>query len=141
MKLLFWVFGVVLLLAIWVRVAPTSPERWHVDPVSAAKPGVGGYRTEMVTELTPQEALQAIDTAALATPRTKLLAGNIDSGRITYVTRSKIWGFPDYTTVSAQIAGEVTRVVLLGRLRFGRGDIGVNRQRIKAWVQVLQPIQ
>lgn len=141
MKSLFWVVGVVLLLAIWVRVAPTSPERWHIDPESAAKPGVGGYRTELVTKLTPQEALQAIDTAVMATPRTKLLAGSIESGRATYVTRSKIWGFPDYTTVSARISDVDTRVVLLGRLRFGIGDLGVNRQRIKAWAKVLQSIQ
>ncbi len=141
MKILFWVLGIVVLLAVWVRVAPSNVERWHIDPETAASPGVGGYRTEMKTQIPPQEALRAIDTAAMATPRTKLFAGDIDSGRITYVTRSKIWRFPDYTTVSAVATNEGTRLVLLGRLRFGIGDMGVNRQRIKAWLKVLQPVQ
>ena len=71
-----------------------------------------------------------IDAIARATPRTTVLAGSVAEGRITYVTRSRLWGFPDYTTVER--SGD--RITLFGRLRFGRGDMGVNRARIEGWL-------
>jgi hypothetical protein len=46
-------------------------------------------------------ALARLDEIALATPRTTRLAGSPDEGRITWITRSALWGFPDYTTAQA----------------------------------------
>jgi len=50
---------------------------------------------------------------------------------ITYVTRSRVFGFPDYTTVRQ--AGP--QLEIYGRLRFGRSDLGVNAARIDGWLQ------
>ncbi len=126
--------------ALWVRLAPADPARWHVDPARADDPGPGGFRATLELDLPPQEALAHLRAIALATKRTRLIAGSPEEGRMTFETRSALWGFPDYTTASAQrVDGGKTRLTILGRLRFGRSDLGVNRARIKRWIGQLQP--
>ncbi|MFC3118172.1 DUF1499 domain-containing protein [Jhaorihella thermophila] len=53
---------------------------------------------------------------------------------ITYISRTPTIGFPDYTTVWQ----DGDRLVVWGRLRFGRSDFGVNRARVEAWLKALQ---
>lgn len=122
--------AVVALLA-YVRLAPTDPARWH-QPVTAQEDrDLDGGAIRVV----PAEEgdLARLHEVALDTPRTEVLAGSVEEGRITYVTRSLIFGFPDYTT--AELADGQLR--LFGRLRFGRGDMGVNRARIEDWLAQL----
>ncbi|MEM9843514.1 MAG: DUF1499 domain-containing protein, partial [Pseudomonadota bacterium] len=84
-------------------------------------------------EATP-ETLAALDEIARATPRTTILAGSVEDGIVTYVTRSALMGFPDYTTVSLS-DGALT---LYARLRFGQSDLGVNAARLEAWLRALE---
>ena len=72
-------------------------------------------------------ALARVDAAAMALPRTVRLAGSVDQGRITYRTRSKVIGFPDFTTVEYKDG----QLKMFARLRFGRSDFGVNAARLK----------
>ncbi|MEM9126862.1 MAG: DUF1499 domain-containing protein, partial [Pseudomonadota bacterium] len=72
---------------------------------------------------------------ARASARTSVLAGSVSDGLVTYVTRSRLIGFPDYTT--AQQDGDTLRIH--ARLRFGRSDFGVNRNRVDTWLAALQP--
>ena len=51
---------------------------------------------------------------------------------ITYITRSRVFGFPDYTTVRQ--AGP--QLELYGRLRFGGSDLGANAARLDHWLEV-----
>ena len=68
-------------------------------------------------------------------PRTERVAGAPGEGRITWVQRTRLWGFPDYITADAQPApGGGTRLEILSRLRFGREDMGVNRTRVTRWL-------
>jgi hypothetical protein len=53
---------------------------------------------------------------------------------ITWVTRSAVLGFPDYTTAAARAEGSATALALHARLRFGRGDFGVNAARLRHWL-------
>jgi uncharacterized protein (DUF1499 family) len=62
----------------------------------------------------------------------------VEEGRITYMTRSLVFGFPDYTTVTTVPAGDGAQVVAYGRLRFGSSDMGVNRERLESWLAQLQ---
>ena len=78
--------------------------------------------------------LAALDSIIRDTPRTQVLAGSVDEGMITYVTRSRVFGFPDYTTVRQE--GDMLEVY--GRLRFGKSDLGVNAARIDGWLRQLQ---
>lgn len=124
-----WFLLVVLGLgAAYVRLAPSDPARWHVVRDIAADRDLEGGVLRRVE--TGADGLARLDKVARAWPRTRILAGSVDEGMITYVTRSAVLGFPDYTTVR-QVEG---RLEVNARLRFGRSDFGVNRARIEAWL-------
>lgn len=121
-------------LALWVRLAPSDPARWHVAVLGAPEQFADG-----VLEVVPgdQAMLARMAEIAQATPRTRLLAGSTDEGRLTFVTRSRFWRFPDYTTLELR-GGQI---YLHARLRFGRSDFGVNAARIQDWLKRAQAIQ
>ncbi len=128
----------------FVRLAPSDPERWHIDPSTANDPGDAGYLLNLgpTFALEPAELLERIDVIAMQWPRTRRLAGSADEGRITYVTRTKWIGFPDYTTVAVEVSDGVSAPVILARLRFGGGDLGVNKTRVDAWItQLVSDVQ
>ncbi|WP_319826442.1 DUF1499 domain-containing protein [Thalassovita sp.] len=117
--------------AVWVRLAPTDPARWHLPVEGRADKDFKAGALRVISG--GAQVLVALDGIILATPRTRVLAGSVSGGRVSYVTRSKLWGFPDYTTV--ELRGE--EIAILGRSRFGRSDMGVNRARIEAWLKAL----
>ncbi len=125
---LWIVLAAVLAFGAWVRLAPSDPGRWHRMPATVEDRDfkAGAMR---VVEAGP-EGLARLDRIARGWPRTRVLAGSVSEGMVTYVTRSALWGFPDYTTVR-QV---VDRLEIYARLRFGRGDTGVNRKRVEAWL-------
>ena len=138
-------FGVIVLLGVlaFVRLAPSDPAEWHVDLAAA---GFDPARGQMFC-ITPDNrygpladgvhadgALAQLDAIALATPRTERLAGSADEGRITWVTRSRLMGYPDYTTAQLMPG---PGLCVYGRQRFGSEDLGVNAARIGGWMQQL----
>jgi uncharacterized protein (DUF1499 family) len=128
----------------YVRLAPSDPALWHVDPATG-QDGRGSATAGVATPLfyaatTPADLLARLDAIALETPRTVRLAGSVEEGRITYITRSALWGFPDYTTVAALPAGEGgAQLMIFARLRFGDSDLGVNAARVAGWLAALGP--
>ncbi|MFO1203665.1 MAG: DUF1499 domain-containing protein [Tabrizicola sp.] len=139
-----WVLGLLLVAVVggmaYVRLAPSDPARWHVDLAAGGLPAnahVFCIRPDnrygpIVGD--PKALLGKLDGIALATPRTVRLAGSAEEGRITWVTRSALMGYPDYTT--AQVM-EGPGLCIAGRQRFGSEDWGVNARRIGGWVQEL----
>jgi hypothetical protein len=121
--------GFLVLLAVafmlYVRFAPSDPARWHQPVAATADEDRTGGAARVLDG--GAEAFARIDEAARALPRTDVLAGSLAEGRITYVTRSKVFGFPDYTTVERD--GNTIR--MFARLRFGSSDLGVNRARLE----------
>ncbi len=130
MKLLLLLLVLVMVFAAYIRLAPSNPERWHVDPSDAIDPGRGGVLHQVTGDLA------AFDAIIQAAPRVRVLAGSVATGHITYVTRSRGLGFPDYITVK-QVGPDL---VILSRLRFGRSDLGVNAARLFRWLEPLQTI-
>lgn len=124
--------------AAWVRLAPSDPARWHADPALGAE-GPRSATQRLTLALPPAEALATLAAIAESTPRTLRLSGSPQEGRITWVSRSRLWGFPDYTTAAALPAEGGTTVVLHARARFGHSDLGVNRARLAAWAAALAP--
>ena len=126
----------------YVRFAPVEPERWHVTPMM---PDVGagdwplpnGTRVARDYEARPEEVLARLDRIAQADARTRVVAGSVEEGQITYETRSLFWGFPDYTSVTARSDGAGTRLEIFARLRFGQSELGVNAARVAAWLDAL----
>lgn len=129
--------------AAYVRFAPSNPARWNISlPMDAAaecvvQPARGSASVACLIAEDPVELLRRLDAIALATPRTTRLAGTPEEGRMTWVTRSRLWGFPDYTTVQTSATCTGTRIDLLARLRFGGDDMGVNAARLSAWFAAL----
>jgi Protein of unknown function (DUF1499) len=126
--------GVVGLMA-YVRLAPMDVAAW--DLALSPRPAVLGRPSAEVVAL-PNAAyvdVAGMDLAELAArvqiwPRTQVLAGSAEAGRITWVTRTAFWGFPDVTTAEAGPAG----LVIYARARFGTHDYGVNAARLRAWL-------
>lgn len=110
----------------WVRLAPSDPDKWHqaLEVSQDQELPTGVYRRVAGADLA------ALDAIIQATPRTKVLAGTVAGGRVTYITRSLVWSFPDYTTV--QQDGD--DLLIHARLRFGANDVGVNRKRVQGWL-------
>lgn len=118
-----------LLLLAWIRLAPDDAARWHHLPDSVENRDMTGG----VMRLVPGD-LDALDRIIRATPRTHVLAGSVAEGMVTYVTRSKVFGFPDYTTV-AQRGDDLA---IHARLRYGTSDMGVNKARVEGWLATLR---
>lgn len=137
----------VIAFAAYVRFAPTDVTGVHAQDTPR---GVGDYEAAggfvAVRQITaaPEVILSTISQAALTTDRTNVLEGTADDGMITFVTRSQLWGFPDYTTASIipadTIDNEGPLLMLDGRLRFGKADLGVNKARIEKWLAALGPL-
>ena len=130
-----------------------DPDRWHVDPAAvelrgtpneflAAPDGTTAAEPDTETKVYPErpEALLArFDDIVRAQPHTKLVAGDVDSGMITYVQRTPVIGFPDYVTVKALPVQDGAGLIIYSRSRFGEDDWGVNRQRVRSWLRELGP--
>ncbi|MFN6952423.1 MAG: DUF1499 domain-containing protein [Albidovulum sp.] len=116
----------------YIRLAPSDPARWHVDPGTAEIDGE--HRSVTLDGVAPDDVLDRLDAIAVASPRTLRLAGSPQEGRITWITRSAFFGFPDYTTAAARQEGSATLLTVHARQRFGRYDLGVNAARLDAWL-------
>lgn len=108
-----------------VRLAPSDPAEWHIDPLTADDPGMGGVLLRH--PVAAEGALQRFDASLMAEPRVTRLAGSEAEGRVTYVARTKWVGFPDYITVTYAEGA----LLILSRLRFGQSDLGVNAARLE----------
>lgn len=127
----------------FIRLAPGNAALWHIpldprpDLIAISSPdkvtsvSIGAYID--LSSADPTRTLAKLDSVALASPRTIRIAGSAETGRITWVTRSAFWGFPDYTTAESTPLG----VTLFARQRFGAGDWGVNAARLTAWISAL----
>ena len=139
---LTFAFGIIALLALmaYVRLAPVDATGLNAPPSLSAwdhggawdevEPMEGGAGLRLsVAKGAPSQLLSKLDATALATPRTRRIAGSVEEGRITWETRSLLWGFPDYTTAEARPDG----LYIHARLRFGKSDMGVNAARLRDW--------
>lgn len=127
-----WLIAIAMLgVLAYVRLAPSDPEAWHVTPKVEADKTFRNGATRRV--LTGGGGLKKLETIALTEPRTEIFAGSSESGMITFVSRSRLVGYPDYTT--AMQVGE--DLLIYARSRFGRRDFGVNAARVDGWIDAL----
>jgi len=144
-----WILALLIVTAVFMltffRFAPDDVALAHTSSYPQEPgdfPRKGGFGATRRITTTPEGILKALDQVALATPRTQRLAGDVDAGIITYVTRSAVFGFPDYTTaeITTSIADVGPLLQINGRQRFGIEDLGVNEARIKDWLGQLGPL-
>lgn len=112
----------------YVRLAPSDPARWHRMPeFDTSRESVGSaFRVIEGAGLLAQFAETAQDW-----PRVGVLAGTVEDGRMTWVARSAMIGFPDYIT--AEQTDDALRIY--SRLRFGKHDFGANAKRLDAMLK------
>lgn len=99
MRIIFLVSIAIVWVMLYVRFSPTRVHQWHKVPTFSGAgdyQSPGGFRAVRKLTAPTQDALRAAEQRALATPRTKLIAGSVDEGMLTFETRSLIMGFPDY---------------------------------------------
>lgn len=123
----FLLAGIILLTILGmlaIRYWPLDAERWHVDP---SKIDQISPRTAAQVKI-PITADTQIDQNLLSMfPRSlTLLAGDPDAGFATYVTRSRLMGYPD--VVSIKIVDQV--LFVYSRSVIGDYDHGVNKARL-----------
>ena len=116
----------------YVRFAPSDPTVWHVPVEASGDADMAGGALRVIPA--DGDTLARADQYMLSLPRTEVLAGAVDRDRITYVTRSRVFGFPDYTTLE-YVDGQLRA---FARLRFGQSDLGVNRMRLEGLLAALQ---
>lgn len=129
-----WLWVIVVLVVgfgLYVRLAPSDPARWHQPIKGTGNKDFKGGALRVIDG--GPDTFEALNNIIKNTPRTSVLAGSVADGKITYITRTALWGFPDYTTLELRENG----VAILGRLRFGRSDLGVNKARIQGWLNAL----
>lgn len=138
-------------LALVMRWVSDDPAVWHVDPAIAERTGApNDYlvapegatvappdRVAQMHAVPPGALLQIFDSIATESPRTERVAGSPGEGRITYVQRSRVFGFPDYVSVRAVEVPGGSALIVWSRARFGHGDLGVNRARVEDWLAKL----
>ena len=124
------VAGLLVAFSAYVRLAPSDPGKWHAVPGAVTNRDFPGGAMRVVGA--GDNGLARLDAIIRETPRTQVLAGSVEQGMVTYVTRSAVFGFPDYTTV--RLNGP--QIEVYGRLRFGASDLGVNARRIDGWLAV-----
>lgn len=130
----------------FVRLTPSDPAQWHVDPRAVPRPAtpnaflirpVGGDAMPPHYALSAPELARIIDDVALSQPRTERIAGQVDSGHMTYLVRSRLMGYPDYVSVRVYAAEGGASFAALSRSRFGHSDLGVNRARMELWLGLI----
>lgn len=112
----------------YVRLAPSNVTRWH-EAGAITKDSVGQNSVRRLVDAGP-DGLAKFAEVALRDPRTEVLAGSADEGLITVITRTRMVGYPDYTTAWMQNG----TLAIYGRSRFGRRDFGTNAERVDGWI-------
>ncbi|SDE17091.1 Protein of unknown function [Limimaricola pyoseonensis] len=135
---------------VWVRVAPADVTAWHVDPMHVPRPPrpprEGGWLVRTgeanaappVFETDPATLMTAFGEIMRAEPRTRMIYESPAEGRATWVTRTPLIGFPDYTSVKAVPEAGGAALMIWARNRFGVSDMGVNRKRVERWIAELE---
>lgn len=116
----------------YVRLSPGNISQWHVPVAGTSDADYAGGALRVIAA--SPDTFAAADAHMMGLPRTDAIAGSLDEGRITYITRSRVFGFPDYTTIEY---GE-GMLKAYARLRYGQSDLGVNRERLQGLVAALQ---
>jgi len=124
------VLGLVVAAGAFIRFTPVTLDDIPARPVSQppgdyAESG-GFYAVRPAGSINLEQLSKNIE----ATPRTKPLAGAPDDLPMIFVHRSLVWAFPDVT----QVWVEDGNVHIYSHLIYGGADLGVNRNRMQAWL-------
>lgn len=127
-------------MVLWIRFAPISAEKWHVNPTEVIEPQSPNYYLKTYSiDATISQVLEKFTAPKLPTETIKMLSGSIEGSFATYVARTPLMGYPDMISVSVVSLGEnQTQINVFSRSRFGYADLGRNKQRVEGWIDTLR---
>jgi uncharacterized protein (DUF1499 family) len=128
--------------AVAIRLWPV-PDGWHEDPGAVVPPRAanhwlmrdGAAAPALRLALPPDAVADRLAAVAAATPRTRRIGG--EGLWTTWLTRSRLIGWPDTTSVLIRPNGAGSEVLVYARSRLSGYDWGVNRARAEAWAVAL----
>jgi uncharacterized protein (DUF1499 family) len=82
--------------------------------------------------------LERAKTVIIDESRTELVGEDAALNQLVFVQRSAVFGFPDTVWVQGVIVGARTSVIVYSRSNYGYWDMGVNRNRVRAWLEKLK---
>ena len=129
---LYLLLSLVVAFAAYVRLAPSDPSRWHISIPNEGDIDLAGGAVRIVPN--SPDVFERLIEMMSKLPRTAVLAGTVEEGHLTYITRSKLMGYPDYTTIER--SDETIKI--FARLRFGKSDLGLNAARLEQLKAVLE---
>jgi uncharacterized protein (DUF1499 family) len=90
-------------------------------------------------KMPPDRLFGLIRDVAAGQPRTFQAALYSDRLQAHYVARSAVFNFPDLIMVQViHDAPDGSALIVYSRSVYGHSDVGVNRQRVEAWLAALQ---
>lgn len=116
-------------------VPPRSPNACLALP--EGHPGNAHLRTPRLPAA-PQAVFEALLAHGDAQARTTCIACWPERRQAQWLVRSATLRFPDMVVAEAQPAGEGTALFLYSRSLIGWSDLGVNRERLGAWIRALE---
>lgn len=131
MKFLLIAVLVLAVLAFYIRRTPVVPMTLTETFVGDTDL-TGGFVAVRPFDGESTDLADRIKAVALATPRTEQL----NQMPMTFVTRSRLAGFPDVT----QVLIEGQTLTIHAHLVYGRSDLGVNKARVLGWLDRLGPL-
>lgn len=122
MRIILAILVVVVGALAYVRLAPVKLTAVALPTAVGDYPEAGGFTA--VRDVSDAMNLATVEAAMLALPRTVKVA----SDPLTFVTRSRVIGFPDVTVVEERDG----KLAISAHLVYGGSDLGVNKARVLA---------
>lgn len=138
MRMWFYFLGATVVFGLlYIRLAPLPEARLTArpGPMEVGQHDLkGGFKLVHPITIDERAALAALAEVAQATVRTRAVPSARENHLQSFVTRSRIFGFPDITQVWVQDGS----LHIHGHLVYGYSDLGVNRARILNWTEALR---
>ena len=117
-------------------VRPSSPNTYLVCPKDRCTATID--QEAPTYALPPEQLFERARTLLSAEPRTELVQNQPDAMRLVLVQRSAFFRFPD--TITLQVFplpdGDST-LAIYSQSNYGYGDFGVNKDRVRAWIALI----
>lgn len=117
---------------------PGTEERAHFDELQRQSyPDLA----PIVVALPPEQAFEQAKRAAESLPGWQVTNADVATGRIEATDTSKIFHFVDDIVIRVRPDGAGSRIDIRSRSRDGRGDMGVNAKRVRAYTAAVKQKQ
>jgi len=91
-----------------------------------------------VFSIDKKDLLDRTQAIIAAEPRTELVGKELGLEQLIYVQHSALFAFPDTVWIQAVDVDEGTSIIVYSRSNYGYWDLGVNRDRLRRWLEKLE---